>query len=125
MVAKRRPTIQIHLRLIAGLDDDLIHWVQTLTAQPYGSKSQAIKTVLRRGLEQAPPNPDQPVVDLNGWLPEIRRALAAELDQRQLRPATPSADPAPATEESEAEMLLRQLQESLTLDDDDDEGGAI
>ncbi len=107
-------TVQLHLRLHPGRDDDLSLWLRTLTPDPYGSKAQAIKAALRRGLT-AVPTAAAPAgtagLDLSGWLPEIRRALAAELDQRQVTLA-----PGPAPVDPDAALttdLLAQLDAAL------------
>lgn len=106
------------VRFYPGPDDDLIAWLQTLDELPFGGRAQAIREMLRRGLgHSAQATPAAPAaVDLSGWLPEIRRALAAELDQRQFTAAgtPPVAHP---DEAAEAEALLAQLTANLILED--------
>lgn len=116
----RKPKVRREaVRFYPGPDDDLLQWLATLDTLPFGGKSQAIKEMLRRGLGTGTPSatPAAPAaVDLSGWLPEIRRALAAELDQRQFTAAgtPPVAHP---DEAAEAEALLEQLTANLILED--------
>jgi hypothetical protein len=107
------------VRFYPGPDDDLIAWLQTLDELPFGGRAQAIREMLRRGLgHSAQATPAAPAaVDLSGWLPEIRRALAAELDQRQLTASgTTQAAVGNHGEASEAEALLDQLTANLILE---------
>ncbi len=113
-----KPTKKVLLRLYPERDDDLIRWLQTLADLPYGAKSQALKAMLRRGLEASSADASTPSIalEVNDWIPEIRRALAAELDQRQLHTHTsvPQKDGL-TTEDNEAEALLEQLSQQLLL----------
>ncbi|MBN2005203.1 MAG: hypothetical protein JXA21_17730 [Anaerolineae bacterium] len=106
---------QLHVRLIPGQDDDLLHWLATLASLPFGGKTQAIKTALRQGMEASGVSPTQPAaVDLSGWIPEIRRALAAELDERQWA-TTDRSTPSPEEDDGVADVLA-QLDVSLRVD---------
>lgn len=114
--------LQLHVRLLPGVDDDLRAWWAELDGLPFGAKAQAIKAVLRRGLSTEPSGNRSSATpaalpDLSAWLPEIRRALAAELDQRQWTPGSRSPAAAPDEPEMVAD-LLAQLDASLTLADE-------
>ncbi len=108
---------RLNVRFYPAQDPDLCAWLTQLKALPFGGQTEAIKTVLRQGLAATSPVPTAAPTppDLAAWLPEIRRALAAELDQRQFGATPELSVPAP-DEHAAAEALLAQLTANLTLE---------
>ena len=70
----------VHNRLIRGQDDDLIEW---LDAQPAGTRSEAIRSLLRDGLRMRQ-------IDIQ--LPRlVRQAIVEALSEVPIKPTQPDA----------------------------------
>jgi Arc/MetJ-type ribon-helix-helix transcriptional regulator len=68
----------VHARLLNGQDDDLIEW---LDAQPQGTRSEAIRSLLRDGLRMR---------EIDTQLPRlVRQAIGEALSDVQIKPTQP------------------------------------
>lgn len=116
---RRQPTeVRLHLRFYVGQDDEVIRWLEQLDDQPYGTKTQAIKAALLRGIggdsDQATEAPA--ALDLG----EVRRVVEAAVTTALSRfegqvGRSPTGLPA---EEDETEDLLDALESALVLRED-------
>lgn len=70
---------EIRVRLYAGSDDDLITWLSTLESAPYGTRSQAIRDALRRGLTTPQ------IVSMDAASPMVMERLAEIPTASQMR----------------------------------------
>lgn len=112
----------LKLRFYPGEDDDLLAWLTTLDALPYGAKGRAIKATLRQVLEKASQKentlaPTGPTLDLTTLLPEIRQVVEAGVASAlSTLPTLGTVAPSPRAEPVEA--LLATLDAGLLLADD-------
>ena len=114
---KRKQEVYVSLRLYPGQDDELIRWLERFDDQPYGTKSQAVKDALVRGIGTGTGvAAAAPALDLGEVRRVVEAAMATALArfEGQLVGVTVSA---PA-EDSETEDLLDALGEALVLGDD-------
>ena len=104
--------VKLCLRLHADRDADLIAWLAALDDLPFGGKGEAIKAVLRRGIDAADPSP---AVDISDLLVQVRAvvetAVASALANAQVV-MRPVAAEAPTLE---TDAMLDALAENLTL----------
>jgi hypothetical protein len=118
---RRQPTeVRLHLRFYVGQDDEVIRWLEQLDDQPYGTKTQAIKAALLRGIggdsDQA--TAALPALDLG----EVRRVVEAAVTtalsrfEGQMGRVTIGLP----TEEDETEDLLDALESALVLREDEE-----
>jgi len=141
----KKSTIQGHFRLLSDQDDDLITWWKSLNDLPYGGKGQAIKEVLRRGLDlsehgcvgagelgeiqpctPAPLHPDTPAQAAELLL-DIRRVVEAAvtevLNQGQIaiqKPPDNNREPSP-DEAAKVNQLMAEIDKNLLLPEDEEE----
>ena len=117
-MARRKKPVELRVRLYHGRDADLIDWIEGFNDQPYGAKSQAIKTALHRGIgeETTPRGDTQPVLDLGMVRQVVESAVASALASFGGAPTpTRSKD---GVEDEETEALLEALGSSLVLDEE-------
>jgi hypothetical protein len=115
---RRQPTeVRLHLRFYVGQDDEVIRWLEQLDDQPYGTKTQAIKAALLRGIGSDPGQASgvPPALDLA----EMRRVVEAAVTTALSRFEGPVGGPAGALpEDNETEDLLDALEAALVLRED-------
>ena len=116
---RRQPTeVRLHLRFYVGQDDEVIRWLEQLDDQPYGTKTQAIKAALLRGIggDSGQATAASPALDLG----EVRRVVEAAVTTALSRfegqmGRAPTCLP---TDEDETEDLLDALESALVLRED-------
>jgi hypothetical protein len=129
---RRQTEVQLHVRLYAGQDDELLRWLEQFDDRPYGAKSQAVKEALLRGIEagskpgEAPaegcsskPSVGQVELSTSG-LSEVRRVVEAAVETALSRfggQRVATATQPPVEEPDEAEALLDALGDALILKD--------
>jgi hypothetical protein len=125
MTPREKRSEEIRVRLHPGRDDDLLHWLVQFDDRPYGTKSQAVKDALRRGIgsgnfeqsSELPSNSAGVALDLA----ELRQVVEAAVDtalgrfEGQIGGGTRAAT---QEEDDEAEALLDDLEAALVLEDD-------
>jgi hypothetical protein len=125
MSRKKSAEVRLQIRLYAGQDDDLLHWLAQFDDRPYGTKSQAVKDALRRGIgfgnfeqsSELPSNSCGVALDLV----ELRQVVEAAVDtalgrfEGQIGGGTRVAA---QEEDDETEALLNDLEAALVLEDD-------
>ena len=104
-----KPT-KLTLRLHPDHDADLIHWLASLDALPYGQKGRVIKEALRRGLGQE----QKASLDAEALLADVRRVVEVAV-QQALANATILSNHHPPDETDETDALLDQLGDQLML----------
>ena len=116
-------TVKFTLRLYAGQDDDLIHWLNGLDAERMGAKTRAMKEALRNGTNAGNANAVQaaggvPALDLVEVRRVVEAAVASALGRFEgpISGATVSASA--VEEDDEVEDLMRAFEKSLVLGDD-------
>jgi len=116
---RRQPTeVRLHLRFYVGQDDEVIRWLEQFDDQPYGTKTQAIKAALLRGIGGDSDRVTEvlPALDLG----EVRRVVEAAVTTALSRfegqvVRAPTVLP---VEEDETEDLLDALESALVLRED-------
>ncbi|MBN1979436.1 MAG: hypothetical protein JW918_18725 [Anaerolineae bacterium] len=122
MSQKKSAEVRLQIRLYAGQDDDLLHWLAQFDDRPYGAKSQAVKDALRRGIGISadvgqPPVTAAPTLDLA----ELRQVVEAAVDtalgrfEGQIGGGTRVKT---SEEDDETEALLDDLEAALVLEDE-------
>ena len=104
-----KPT-KLTLRLHPDHDADLIHWLASLDALPYGQKGRVIKEALRRGLGQE----QKASLDAEALLADVRTVVEVAV-QQALASATILSNHHPPDETDETDALLDQLGDQLML----------
>ncbi len=111
---------KLTLRLRSGADDDLIAWLDDLRL-PHGKKGEAIKNILRRGLESGE-DPPTSKLDAGSLLVDIRQVVEATVTTALANISLTANTLATDSEEDEyANNCLDQLGEELLFDLDDEE----
>ena len=104
-----KPT-KLTLRLHPDHDADLIHWLASLDALPYGQKGRVIKEALRRGLGQE----QKASLDAEALLADVRTVVEVAV-QQALANATILSNHHPPDDADETDALLDQLGDQLML----------
>jgi hypothetical protein len=117
-MVRRRKSLALKIRLYPGQDDDLLEWLEEFEDQPYGVRTQALKSALRRGSgvkADLPTVPVQPELDLA----EVRRVVEAAVTSVLIRftgQGVGTGVGLPPEEDDETEDLLSALGATLVLD---------
>ncbi len=131
-MARTRPNarpIKFTLRLYPGQDEDLICWLAGLDEEKIGTKTRAVKEMLRNGLagEQSGGPVHEGVIAPALDLAAVRRVVEAAVDSSLERLAWPrpgegqglGRDWPPTSEpDDEVEDLLDTLEQALVLEEE-------
>jgi hypothetical protein len=115
---RRYKPIKLLIRFYPGQDNELIRWLEQLDDQPYGTKTQAIKAALLRGIggdsDQATEAPA--ALDLGEVRQVVEAAVTTALNRFEGQMGrAPIVLPG---EEDETENLLDALESALVLRED-------
>jgi hypothetical protein len=99
---RKRKIVETRIRLYPGQDDDdkLISWLEQFEDTPYGTKQQAVKAALLRGIEGEPAPPESIIapaaIDWTMLRQVVSSAMQTELAQIQVitSPAQTQSDQA-------------------------------
>jgi hypothetical protein len=106
-----KPT-KLTLRLHPDHDADLIHWLASLDALPYGQKGRVIKEALRRGLGQE----QKASLDAEALLADLRTVVEMAVQQALASATILSSHPHHQSDDpDETDALLDQLGDQLML----------
>jgi hypothetical protein len=118
MAKRKARTRIISVRLYPGQDDALIAWHDSLASQPFGAKSQGIKSALLRGIGGDAVSASSPSVDVGALLSDIRKVVeAAAMQALAGSGVTPAASPQnrDEAEEGVAGAMLDELADNLLM----------
>lgn len=104
--------VKLCMRLYVDRDADLIAWLATREDAPFGSKGEAVKAALRRGLGVTDPSP---AGDTSALLVQVRAVVEAAVASAFANAHLVISPLAAETLASETDALLDAFAENLTL----------
>ena len=120
---RKRKVVETRIRLYPGQDNDdkLIAWLEQFDDTPYGTKQQAVKTALLRGLDGVPAPSENSAASTDiDW--SMLRQVVSSAVQTELAQIQVVTSPAQVTDErTESAVISGGIDDILGWGGDDDE----